>query len=128
MSDLFKNMGVQIELKRDFNSIRETLSRIGIANSDNTLFQSCHIFHKKGKYAIMHFKEMFAFDGKPTTIEPEDIARRNTIVDLLAQWDLVEPLNLDGQAPRAPMANIKVVRFADKANWTFVAKYTIGAH
>ena len=85
--DIFDGYGVEVRLKKDFKVILETISRIGFAPKDGkTLYQSCHIFHKRGRYAIMHFKEMFAFDNKPTDISDGDIGRRNTIAALLEQW------------------------------------------
>ena len=105
--------------KDDFLKIRETLSRIGVASrKDKELFQSCHILHKKGKYYIVHFKELFKLDGKQTNFDEGDLGRRNTIVDLLRQWNLVKVLNpqqiLD---PRAPLSQIKVIPFKEKSEW-----------
>jgi hypothetical protein len=111
-----------------FLKIRETLTRIGLASKrDNTLYQSCHILHKRGKYYIVHFKEMFVLDGKQSTLDQEDIARRNTIIDLLTQWNLclvVEPEKI--KEPRASMNHVKVIPFKQKSDWNLVAKYTIG--
>ena len=114
--------------KDDFLKIRETLSRIGVASrKDKELFQSCHILHKKGKYYIVHFKELFKLDGKQTNFDEGDLGRRNTIVDLLRQWNLVKVLNpqqiLD---PRAPLSQIKVIPYKEKNEWKLTQKYSIG--
>lgn len=114
--------------KDDFLKIRETLSRIGIASRrDQELFQSCHILHKRGKYYIVHFKELFQLDGKPTNLIESDIARRNTIIGLLEQWNLVELVDkskiLD---PIAPLSQIKIIPFKEKSEWKLTTKYSIG--
>ena len=114
--------------KDDFLKIRETLSRIGVASrKEKELFQSCHILHKKGKYYIVHFKELFKLDGKQTNFDESDMGRRNTIVDLLRQWNLVKVLNpqqiLD---PRAPLSQIKVIPYKEKNEWKLTQKYSIG--
>ncbi len=114
--------------KDDFLKIRETLSRIGVASrKDKELFQSCHILHKKGKYYIVHFKELFKLDGKQTNFDESDLGRRNTIIDLLRQWNLVKVLNpqqiLD---PRAPLSQIKVIPYKEKNEWKLTQKYSIG--
>ena len=110
--------------KDDFLKIRETLSRIGVASrKEKELFQSCHILHKKGKYYIVHFKELFKLDGKETNFDESDLGRRNTIVDLLRQWNLVKVLNpqqiLD---PRAPLSQIKVIPYKEKSEWKLTQK------
>ena len=105
--------------KDDFLKIRETLSRIGVASRrEQELFQSCHILHKRGKYYITHFKELFKLDGKPTNIDDSDIARRNTIVGLLEQWNLVSVVN-KGQItePKAPLSQIKIIPNKKKSEW-----------
>lgn len=131
MSDLFKGYGIEIKLKTPdkFNVVEETLSRIGYASrTNNVLYQSCHIFHKRGQYAIMHFKEMFAFDGRPTEITEDDLARRTRITELLKEWDLIEILDtIADDEPRASLHKIKIVPFKDKANWTFIRKYSLGS-
>ena len=114
--------------KDDFLKIRETLSRIGVASrKEKELFQSCHILHKKGKYYIVHFKELFKLDGKQTNFDESDVGRRNTIIDLLRQWNLVKVLNpqqiLD---PRAPLSQIKVIPYKEKNEWKLTQKYSIG--
>ena len=127
--DLVKDL-VEITFpeKDDFLKIRETLSRIGVASrKEKELFQSCHILHKKGKYYIVHFKELFKLDGKQTNFDESDIGRRNTIIDLLRQWNLVKVLNpqqiLD---PRAPLSQIKVIPYKEKNEWKLTQKYSIG--
>ena len=112
----------------DFLKVKETLTRIGIAaKKDNVLFQSCHILHKQGRYYIVHFKELFALDGKPTNFSDEDKARRNTIVKLLAEWGLVDVMIKDSYiVPQAPLSQIKVIAHKDKNEWTLEPKYNIG--
>ena len=114
--------------KDDFLKIRETLSRIGVASrKEKELFQSCHILHKKGKYYIVHFKELFKLDGKQTNFDESDIGRRNTIVDLLRQWNLVKVLDSNQiSEPRAPLSQIKVIPFKEKAELVLTQKYSIG--
>ena len=109
----------------DFLKVRETLSRIGVASrKERKLYQSCHILHKQGKYFIVHFKELFALDGKNTNLSENDIARRNTIVNLLNDWGLV---NVVGEAePSAPLSQIKVISFKEKSEWLLETKYNIG--
>jgi len=127
--DVFNGLGVEVELTKDFNIVRESISRVGYApRNEKTLYQSCHIFHKRGRYAIMHFKEMFAFDGKTTEITSGDVARRNTIVDLLTQWGLVRPINQAGDVPKSSLAQIMIVPSKDKQNWQFKQKYTLGSN
>lgn len=124
------NTIVEIKLKEDddFLKVRETLTRIGIASrKDMTLYQSCHILHKQGRYYIVHFKELFALDGKPTNFDENDISRRNTIVNLLAEWGLVDQVDSSKTAdPVAPLSQIKVLSFGEKNNWELVTKYNIG--
>ena len=118
---------LEITLKQpdDFLKVRETLSRIGVASrKEKKLYQSCHILHKQGKYFIVHFKELFALDGKNTNLSENDIARRNTIVNLLNDWGLV---NIVGEAePSAPLSQIKVISFKEKSEWLLETKYNIG--
>ena len=116
--------------KDDFLKIRETLSRIGVASRrEQELFQSCHILHKRGKYYITHFKELFKLDGKPTNIDESDIGRRNTIVSLLEQWKLVSVVNTEQIAePRAPLSQIKIIPFKEKSSWKLTTKYSIGSN
>lgn len=112
----------------DFLRIKETLTRIGIASrKTKTLWQSCHILQKKGKYYIVHFKELFALDGKETDFSEEDVARRNTIANLLEEWDLCKIVNPEVcEEPRSPLSHIKIVKHKDKNEWTLESKYTIG--
>ena len=109
----------------DFLKVRETLSRIGVASrKERKLYQSCHILHKQGRYFIVHFKELFALDGKETNLSENDIARRNTIANLLDDWGLVKLL---GKAePVAPLSQIKVLSYREKDEWTLETKYNIG--
>jgi len=110
----------------DFLKVRETLSRIGVASRKNkTLFQSCHILHKQGKYYIVHFKELFALDGKDTNISENDIARRNTIANLLSDWGLINVVS-KSSVEAAPLSQIKVISFKEKNEWTLETKYNIG--
>ncbi len=108
----------------DFLKVRETLSRIGVASrKERKLYQSCHILHKQGRYYIVHFKELFALDGKPTNISTNDVERRNTIAGLLEDWGLV---NIIGNSePRAPLSQIKVLSFREKDDWILETKYNI---
>ena len=118
---------LQVTLKEpdDFLKVRETLSRIGVASrKERKLYQSCHILHKQGKYYIVHFKELFALDGKETNLSENDIARRNTIANLLGDWGLVEVKG--DSTPTAPLSQIKVLPFKEKNEWNLVAKYNIG--
>ena len=112
----------------DFLKIRETLTRIGVASrKDKTLYQSCHILHKRGKYYLVHFKELFALDGKESTITENDLARRNSIARLLDEWDLLSILDEErSSTPLAPMSQIKVLPHKEKPEWNLVAKYNIG--
>ena len=119
---------IQIKDQEDFLKIRETLTRIGIASrKDNKLYQSCHILHKQNKYYIVHFKELFALDGKQTDFSEDDKARRNTIINLLEQWELLKVINPNKiEQPKSPLSQIKVIPFKEKANWELVPKYNIG--
>ena len=121
---------VEVTLKEadDFLKVRETLTRIGVASKKSeTLFQSCHILHKQGKYYIVHFKELFGLDGKPTDFTNDDIARRNTIANLLAEWGLVDLVIPEKSIdPVSPLSQIKVIPFSQKGDWELVTKYNIG--
>ena len=112
----------------DFLKVRETLSRIGVASrKEKKLYQSCHILHKQGKYYIVHFKELFALDGKPSNFTENDIARRNTIANLLKEWNLVDIVDENRTShPVAPISQLKVISFGDKDQWKLVPKYNIG--
>jgi hypothetical protein len=119
---------VKLNEKDDFLKIRETLSRIGIAaKKERRLYQSCHILHKQGKYYIVHFKELFALDGKPTNFSDEDKGRRNTIIALLEEWGLVNIVNKSAiESPKATLNNIKILPYGQKDDWELCAKYNIG--
>ena len=118
---------LEVSLKEpdDFLKVQETLSRIGVASrKERKLYQSCHILHKQGRYYIVHFKELFALDGKNTNLSDNDIQRRNTIAHLLSDWGLVEILG--NAEPVAPLSQIKVLSFSEKNEWKLEAKYNIG--
>jgi len=118
---------LEIGLKEpdDFLKVRETLSRIGVASrKEKKLYQSCHILHKQGRYFIVHFKELFALDGKNTNLTINDISRRNTITNLLKDWGLVTVIGEMGEL--APLSQIKVLSYSEKADWTLETKYNIG--
>jgi hypothetical protein len=120
---------VEVGLKSDddFLKVRETLTRIGVASrKDKTIYQSCHILHKQGRYYIVHFKELFALDGKPTNFSDNDKARRNTIANLLAEWGLVNLISEDTKDPVASLSQIKVLPYKEKEEWILTAKYNIG--
>ena len=109
----------------DFLKVRETLSRIGVASrKERKLYQSCHILHKQGRYFIVHFKELFALDGKPTNISINDLERRNTIAGLLEDWDLIKIIGNNEQ--KAPLSQIKVLSYREKDEWILETKYNIG--
>lgn len=129
MSNLIDSMvEVTLNHKDDFLKVKETLTRIGVASrKDNILYQSCHILHKQGKYYITHFKELFALDGKDTDLSENDISRRNTIANLLAEWGLIGLVNPAKTVdPVAPISQIKVIAFKDKDKWDLQSKYNIG--
>ena len=116
---------VKLNESDDFLKVRETLSRIGVASrKEKKLYQSCHILHKQGRYFIVHFKELFALDGKPANISINDIERRNTIAKLLSDWELVELIG--NSAPQAPLSQIKVLSYREKDEWILETKYNIG--
>ena len=120
---------LEVNLKEpdDFLKVRETLTRIGVASrKDKKLFQSCHILHKQGRYFIVHFKELFALDGKEANLTDNDIERRNTIAQLLSDWGLIAIINTTVAEKRAPLSQIKVLSFKEKGEWDLQAKYNIG--
>ena len=122
-------MMLEIALKEpdDFLKIRETLTRIGVASrKDNKLFQSCHILHKQGRYFIVHFKELFMLDGKPSNLMDNDVQRRNTIATLLSDWGLLDIVNSDQAKDKAPLRQIKVIPHKEKHQWELCPKYNIG--
>ena len=130
MQDIFKGVGVEILLDDEdaFLKVRETLTRIGVSSrKEKVLYQSCHILHKQGRYAIVHFKELFSLDGKPSNISENDIQRRNAIANLLEEWGLVKIIShksIEGNI--APLHQIKIISFKEKEDWQLIAKYNIG--
>ena len=129
MVDLSKFIEVVFNKPDDFLILMETLTRIGVSSrKDKTLYQSCHIFHKQGHYFLMHFKEMFLFDGKPANISENDIQRRNALAKLLEEWGLLKIMSPKSFEPHdvAPINQIKIIRSKDAVNWNLVAKYNIG--
>jgi hypothetical protein len=112
----------------DFLKVRETLTRIGVASrrDSNTLYQSCHILHKQGRYFIVHFKELFILDGKPSNFTVEDLSRRNTITVLLSDWGLVNIVDISKAQPRASLKQIKIISHSQKKEWSLESKYSIG--
>jgi hypothetical protein len=119
---------VRLYNSEDFLKVKETLSRIGIASKkDNTLYQSCHILHKQGKYYIVHFKELFLLDGKEASLSDGDLGRRNRIVALLDEWELVEVIDYSRvESNMIPLNQVKIIPFKEKSKWNLVTKYTIG--
>lgn len=128
MTTLENMVEVKLQTDEDFLKVRETLTRIGVASrKKRQLFQSCHILHKQSRYYIVHFKELFALDGKPSSMTEDDTARRNTIANLLAEWGLVEMVNPEqSKQPVAPLSQIKILTHKDKGEWELVTKYSIG--
>jgi hypothetical protein len=128
MLDLNDLIWVKLDEPDDFLKVRETLTRIGIASkNDKTLTQSCHILHKKGQYAIVHFKQLFLLDGKRSDFTEDDRARLNTIANLLHEWGLITLLDVNKSAdPVAPLSQIKVISHKEKREWQLVSKYSIG--
>jgi len=128
MVDLNNFMEVTLKHQDDFLKVRETLTRIGVSSrKEKVLYQSCHILHKQGKYYIVHFKELFALDGKPSNISENDIQRRNAIAKLLEEWGLIKIMNpklLEDNV--APLHQIKIISFKEKDDWDLIAKYNIG--
>ena len=128
--NIFKGVGVEISLPSpdSFLKVKETLTRIGISSrKEKKLYQSCHILHKQGRYSILHFKELFILDGKADTFSDEDKARRNTIVNLLEEWNLINVIDTKAsQDPIAPLNQIKILSHKEKDNWILEAKYNIG--
>ena len=119
---------VTLDQKDDFLKVRETLTRIGVASKkEKILYQSCHILHKQGKYYITHFKELFALDGKPTDITENDIARRNTVANLLEDWELIKIVTKEQtKEPTVSLSQVKIISHKEKADWELVPKYNIG--
>jgi len=130
MIDVKDLIEVKLKEQDDFLKVRETLTRIGVASKkDNTLFQSCHILHKRGQYYIVHFKELFALDGKPTDITENDLSRRNAIVNLLEDWGLLDIVNKEQAQDPTPifLSQIKIISHKEKNDWQLIPKYNIGA-
>jgi len=129
--DIFRGGGVEVDLKSqdDFLKVRETLTRIGIASKkEKKLYQSCHILHKRGRYVILSFKELFKLDGKESNFTESDLARRNTIAKLLHDWSLVEIKDLNQvEEPLVPISQIKIIPHKEKSQWELVAKYQVGS-
>lgn len=132
IEDIFRGCGVEVILTSpdDFRKVRETLTRIGIVSfSKKTIWQSCHILHKRGRYAILHFKEMFKIDRKNSSLTEDDLARRNRIVTMLSEWNLIKVIDPSQiKSPLAEPNEVRVISHKDKQNWNLVAKYTIGVH
>lgn len=127
LSEGYAPLEVELRSPDDFLKIRETLSRIGVASRrDQVLYQSCHILHKQGRYYIVHFKELFALDGKPTDLSENDLQRRNTVARLLSDWGLLIILDAELFLDCAPLSQIKVLSYREKDQWTRVTKYSIG--
>lgn len=128
MVDFNSFVEVSLSEQDDFLKVKETLTRIGVSSRrEKVLWQSCHILHKQGRYYIVHFKELFALDGKPSNISENDIQRRNTISKLLEEWGLVKILNEEAIGDNlAPLHQIKIIPFREKNEWELVAKYNIG--
>ena len=127
--DIGNMLEISFKENDDFLKIRETLTRIGVASrKDKTLYQSCHILHKRGKYYLVHFKELFALDGKESTISENDLARRNAIARLLEEWELLSIVDsTQTSTPLAPMSQIKVLPYKEKSEWNLIPKYNIGS-
>ena len=130
MEDIFEGLGVEIKLKNeeDFLKVKETLTRIGVSSkTEKKLYQSCHILHKRGRYAIMHFKEMFVLDGLDSDMSTDDLGRRNTIVKLLVEWGLIDVVDSAKYAdPQLSLARLKIIPHKEKKEWTLIPKYHIG--
>ena len=126
--DASQMVEVKLGAPDDFLKVRETLTRIGVASrSERKLFQSCHILHKQGKYYIVHFKELFALDGKASNFSENDKARRNTIANLLAEWELISLADAEKtEEPTVPLSQLKILSFKEKDEWELTPKYNIG--
>ena len=128
--DIFNGLGVEVQLHsdEDFLKVKETLTRMGISSrKDKKLYQSCHILHKRGRYAIMHFKELFILDGLESDISDDDIGRRNTIAKLLEEWGLIEVIDeFEEDEPMLGVNKIKIISHKEKSEWEMIPKYHIG--
>lgn len=127
--DIFEGLGVEILLKtkEDFLKVKETLTRLGVSSKkEKKLYQSCHILHKRGRYAIMHFKEMFILDDLESNVSQEDLQRRNTIVKLLVDWGLVEAIDVERYSDQISLARLKILPHREKDEWELIPKYHVG--
>ena len=125
-SEIFKSVGVEIRLfdPEDYLVVKETLTRLGVSpKGQKILYQSCHIVHKDGVYVIASFKELFALDGLPSKVSPEDIQRRNAIIKLLSEWELLEVVNKEDIADAMPLSGFKILKFSEKGDWQLVRKF-----
>jgi hypothetical protein len=126
----FNNVGVHVKLfdDEDFMVVRETLSRIGVSpKGKKVLYQSCHLIHKNDVYIIAHFKELFALDGLPSNVSEEDIKRRNAIVNLLEEWELIEVVDKDKIKDKMPISGLKIIRYGEKNDWELIPKFNPGS-
>jgi hypothetical protein len=118
---------IKLAEEEDFLKVKETLTRMGVASKrDKILYQSCHILHKQGRYYIVHFKELFALDGKPTNFTDEDRFRRNTIASLLEEWNLLKIINSALIDSKLPLSQVKIISFKEKDDWILMSKYSVG--
>ena len=128
--DIFQGLGVEIKLNSedDFLKVRETLTRMGVSSrKEKKLYQSCHILHKRGRYAIMHFKELFELDGLDSNLSDNDVGRRNAIAKLLDEWGLLKVIEeFEDDEPMATVSQIKIISYKDKDDWELIPKYHIG--
>jgi hypothetical protein len=127
---IFNNVGVHIKLfdEEDFMVVRETLSRIGVSpKGKNVLYQSCHLIHKNGVYIVAHFKELFALDGLPSNVSEEDIKRRNAIIQLLEEWELLEIIDKEKTADKMPINGLKIIKYGERDNWELIPKFNPGS-
>jgi len=127
---IFNNVGVHIKLfdEEDFMVVRETLSRIGVSpKGKNVLYQSCHLIHKNGVYIVAHFKELFALDGLPSNVFEEDIKRRNAIIQLLEEWELLEIIDKEKTADKMPINGLKIIKYGERDNWELIPKFNPGS-
>jgi hypothetical protein len=127
---IFNNVGVHIKLfdEEDFMVVRETLSRIGVSpKGKNVLYQSCHLIHKNGVYIVAHFKELFALDGLPSNVSEEDIKRRNAIIQLLEEWELLEIIDKKKTADKMPINGLKIIKYSERDNWELIPKFNPGS-
>lgn len=130
LNNEFKGVGVQIKLfdEEDFMVVRETLTRIGVSpKGKNILYQSCHLIHKNGTYVIAHFKELFALDGLPSNVSEDDIKRRNAIINLLEEWELLEIVDKQKTKDAMPLSGLKIIKYGEKDNWELVPKFNTGS-